>query len=77
LVVLGGLIRAGLGFARQFQFGRIAKRPDINSDWTSLFAPRRRPGAVHDASALNETRTRVVPHTTPISDEDLTVTFKA
>ena len=68
---LGGLIRAGW-FRTPIQSavdteGRISIRPDVP------VAPRRS-RIVHDATALNETRTLSFHHTH--SGEDLTVTFK-
>ena len=61
-----------VGFARQYN-PLSATEPDIGFGLTSLLLLAGA-GSVHDATALNETRTLSFHHTH--SDEDLTVTFK-
>jgi len=51
----------------------LCQKPDIRIGLTSLLLLAGA-GSVHDATALNETRTLSFHHTH--SDEDLTVTFK-
>jgi uncharacterized protein YcbK (DUF882 family) len=69
---LGGLFNVLTGFARQFKLPSLPKA-GYQFGLTSLLLLIGA-GSVHDASALNETRTLSFHHTH--SGEDLTVTFK-